>query len=117
MFVCGKARVRLIAVMILSITATFVAPAQADSITPIDLFPSDVLGYAAGLSGDGSTIIGYSGPNYSTSSGFRWTATNGLVGTSPGGASRSSALGVSYDGSVILGYSDLGYYVWTAADG
>tara|TARA_R110000868_G_scaffold29330_7_gene109031 strand:+ start:3847 stop:5793 length:1947 start_codon:yes stop_codon:yes gene_type:complete len=101
----------------LAVAGAAAAPAQADGITPIDLFPGDIFGYALGLSGDGSTIIGRSGPGYSNYSGFRWTTADGLVSASPGGTSWSSALGVSDDGTVILGSSDLGQFIWTAGGG
>lgn len=72
--------------------------------------------WASGISGEGSTVVGYRG------GAFRWTATEGMVnlGTLPGGQS-SIAWGVSYDGTTIAGESGssagLRAFRWTNSTG
>lgn len=72
--------------------------------------------WASGISGNGSTVVGYRG------GAFRWTATEGMVnlGTLPGGQS-STAWGVSYDGTTIAGESGssagLRAFRWTNSTG
>jgi probable HAF family extracellular repeat protein len=73
---------------------------------------------AAGVSADGSVVVGTSGSASGTQA-FRWTAGSGMVGLGylPGG-NFSSATAVSGDGSVVVGNG--GYaeaFRWTAGSG
>ena len=58
---------------------------------------------AAGVSADGSTVVGYGNAGLAGMRAFRWTAASGMVslGTLPG--MTSYAYGVSGDGSVVVG--------------
>ncbi len=98
-------------------------PAWADSFTPLgDLPGGTFLSSARAISGDGSTVVGWSQSGASGGNGeaFRWTASTGMVGLGdlPGSLFRSSAQGVSQDGSVVvgIGYSGPGEaFRWTAS--
>lgn len=72
---------------------------------------------AAGVSGDGATVVGTVG-NDARLEAFRWTPARGieLLGTLPG-AKNSRATTISADGRVILGTSDERAFRWTAAGG
>lgn len=63
-------------------------------------------GRAWGVSGDGSTIVGYGRSSNGLYNAFRWTSKSGVVGLGflPGGG-YSSASGASFDGSVVVGTS------------
>lgn len=66
--------------------------------------------YANAVSGDGSTIVGYTWVSGSATVPFRWTAKTGYqtLGTLGGTNSpNNSATAVSFDGSVIVGQSAL----------
>ena len=71
-----------------------------------DLAGGTVLSSAAGVSGDGSVVCGYSNSTAGDQA-FRWTAADGLVGLGdlPGGGSYSNARAVSADGTTIVGDS------------
>jgi len=75
--------------------------AQAASFTGLGFLPGGISSSAAGVSADGSVVVGSS-----DNQAFRWTQSDGLVGLGflPGGNS-SSAAGVSADGSVVVGES------------
>jgi probable HAF family extracellular repeat protein len=67
---------------------------------------------AAGVSADGSVVVGLSSSenapnNDALREALRWTAGSGMVGLGdlPGGNFHSDARGVSADGSVVVGYS------------
>ncbi|WP_288115343.1 autotransporter domain-containing protein [Novosphingobium sp.] len=63
--------------------------------------------FAADVSADGSTVVGFSkGGNGDNSQAIKWTRAGGMTGLGflPSGQS-SRALGVNADGSVIVGYS------------
>jgi probable HAF family extracellular repeat protein len=68
---------------------------------------------AAGISGDGSVVVGISINVFGdllSGEAFRWTQQTGMVGLGylPGGSfSTSSANGVSADGSVVVGISNI----------
>jgi probable HAF family extracellular repeat protein len=83
-------------------------------------------GIAAGVSGDGTVVVGHSG--FSSDSGviykaFRWTEASGMVGLGelPGGDFGNYAQGVSGDGSTVVGYSATSSsneaFLWTSAGG
>lgn len=88
-----------------------------------DASGNSVIGYAAGVSSDGSVVAG------TTSDGqieaFHWTARDGFValGDLPGGQFHSQAAAVSDDGSVVVGHSQnqfpvgVGAFYWTEASG
>jgi probable HAF family extracellular repeat protein len=66
---------------------------------------------ATGISGEGSTIVGYAGSyDANGNEAFRWTQASGLVGLGrlPGGNPFSEANDVSDDGAVIVGGSSSG---------
>lgn len=64
---------------------------------------------ANALSGDGSTVVGYSRSRSNASSfeAFVWTESSGMVGIGDllSGDPKSQAKGVSFDGSVVVGYA------------
>ena len=86
-----------------------------------DLPGGDSGGWAVGVSGDNSVIVGM-GISASGFEAFRWTSA-GMVGLGdlPGGSFESQAIGVSDDGSVIVGQSmsasGLEAFRWTSAGG
>jgi len=65
--------------------------------------PGGTISRAAGVSADGSTVVGYGNAGLAGIRAFRWTAASGMVslGTLPG--MTSYAYGVSGDGSVVVG--------------
>lgn len=78
-------------------------PAAAQSFVGLGIPPGENFNHATGLSGDGSTAVGFSGLGDEA---FRWTASEGLVdlGDFPGLA-HDVAAGVSYDGATIVGHA------------
>lgn len=83
---------------------------------------------AYAISGDGSTVVGWSNGTSEGGTGFqafRWTEATGMVGLGdlPGGAGlfRSIAFGVSDDGSVIVGSANFNAeanaFLWSQAGG
>lgn len=79
--------------------------------------------YPLGLSGDGSTVMGYRYLAGGTSQAFRWTSAGGVqnLGLLPGD-SHSHPNDVNFDGSVIVGNSENNNYEvhafrWTASTG
>ncbi len=79
--------------------------------------------YAAGVSDDGSVVVGRGWGTLGPEA-FRWTSSTGMVGLGAftgGSTTASSASGVSGDGSVIVGSSNgsLGYeaFRWTSSTG
>jgi probable HAF family extracellular repeat protein len=91
------------------------------SFQGLGFLPGDNFSSAAGVSADGSVVVGSSSDNLSSRA-FRWTAAGGMVdlGTLPG-AAGGQANDCSADGSVIVGStSSTGYgqaWRWTAASG
>ena len=80
----------------------------------------------AGISADGSVIVGSSTNSSGDKEAFRWTQSGGMVGLGDlsGGLFRSGATAVSGDGLVIVGWgttgttiADRGAFVWTTAGG
>lgn len=63
---------------------------------------------AEGISGDGSTVVGYSFVAGNLIEAFRWTEGGGMVGLGKLGSaqSESAALAVNRDGLVIAGQAD-----------
>ncbi|MHC4285818.1 MAG: PEP-CTERM sorting domain-containing protein [Planctomycetota bacterium] len=86
--------------------------------------PEGNLSTAAGISADGSVVVGYSRSSLGGQA-FRWTAAENMVGLHdlPGGKFYSTAYDVSSDGSVVVGFSGSGPAVdyeafrWTASNG
>ncbi|MFN8221581.1 MAG: hypothetical protein U0S12_15785 [Fimbriimonadales bacterium] len=87
-----------------------------------DLAGGSISSGAQAISGDGSTIVGFS----SVANGhqaFRWTATSGMVGLPApnNGEVPANAFDVSYDGSVVVGNASvagkLHAYRWTELGG
>lgn len=78
----------------------------------------------AGVSADGSTMVGIAGNATERCVAFRWTESDGIVnlGTLPGGYEVSHAEAISADGSVIAGSDAVDEYTleafrWTESDG
>jgi probable HAF family extracellular repeat protein len=67
--------------------------------------PGGVYGYAAGVSDDGSIVIGSSNKTSGDYEAFRWTSGGGMVGLGDlaGGAFESEARAISADGLTIVG--------------
>jgi len=74
-----------------------------DGLQDLGTMPGGTISHAAGVSADGSTVVGYGNSGLAGIRAFLWTAASGMVnlGTLPGLASR--AYGVSGDGSVVVG--------------
>ncbi len=79
--------------------------------------------FAAGVSDDGSMVVGQSNSTPTVMEAFRWTAEEGMVGLGflPGGNHDSVAWAVSGDATTIAGSSDTASGVeafrWTSAGG
>ncbi|WP_428387645.1 PEP-CTERM sorting domain-containing protein [Mucisphaera sp.] len=77
-----------------------------------DLPGGEEVSFAQGVSGDGQTVVGYSGATGLNGGnrveGFAWQQGTGMVGLGdlPGGTAFSRAYAASDDGSVIVGYSE-----------
>src|SRR5262249_36563592 len=89
-----------------------------------DLPGGRVFTLAEGISGEGSTIVGFAGSyDSSGNEAFRWDQTSGMVGLGflPNKAANSEAISVTPDGSVIVGLSgdndNAAAFVWDAAHG
>jgi probable HAF family extracellular repeat protein len=67
--------------------------------------------YANGISGDGTTVVGYGWINANTTHAFRWTPTEGYEVIGAGTDSR--ALAVSFDGAVVVGQANFRAFRWT----
>src|SRR5688572_643065 len=57
--------------------------------------------YVNGISGDGSTVVGYGWVNGASTHAYRWTAVRGYEVIGAGTDSRAYA--ASFDGSVVVG--------------
>jgi len=100
---------------------------QSGSLNLGDLPDKTVASEAAGISGDGSTVVGRGNvPKDLAAMGaeaFRWTSSTGIVGLGdlPGGKFTSFAAATSTDGSVIVGGSNSEFgseaFRWTSATG
>ncbi len=99
--------------LVLSLITT-AAPAHAASFQVLATLPGD--GYsvpAGGISGDGSTVVGYSRTaDYSgTNHAWKWTAATGTFQIT----AFQVADGVSYDGSAIIGNTGTSGYLLSSA--
>jgi probable HAF family extracellular repeat protein len=103
--------------------STAVAPAAA---TPMKLsglgkLPGGSSGAAKGISGDGSTIVGWATNSASNNEAFRGSPAAGITGLGDlsGGSFTSWANAVSQNGSVVVGYSSSASgteaFRWTSA--
>jgi probable HAF family extracellular repeat protein len=110
------------------VLATASSAYAAASVTMLGYLPGDNGSGAAGVSADGSVIVGYSSlqpyVGSATHQAFRWTSNSGMValGHLPGD-NASQACGVSADGLVVVGSSE-GFtldahqaFRWTASSG
>jgi probable HAF family extracellular repeat protein len=96
----------------------------ADEFTPLDdLAGGGFASYPAGVSDDGTVVVGRS-IGASGYEAFRWTQAGGMVGLGdlPGGLFESLAYGVSGDGAVVVGRgrnasSQFEAFRWTQAGG
>jgi probable HAF family extracellular repeat protein len=89
-------------------TAVAAEPAARMKITRLGKLPGSTLTPAAlAISGDASTIVGFSNNSASNNEAFRGT-TSGITGLGDlaGGSFSSQALAVSADGSVVVGYGN-----------
>lgn len=109
--------------MLIAILAPLALASDPPSFTGVgDLSGGTVLSSAAGVSGDGSVVCGYSNSTTGDQA-FRWTAAGGLqgLGNLPGGGTLSNARAISADGTTIVGDSLSGNggeaFRWTAALG
>jgi probable HAF family extracellular repeat protein len=80
--------------------------------------PGWIASQAVGVSGDGSTVVGYSNEASGASRAFRWTAAGGLQELGTFGEAQAA----SFDGSTIVGQAwdvstGLGAFRWRAATG
>ena len=83
----------------------------ASTITPIPVLAGKVLSSAAGVSGDGQTVVGTATDiNGVNGEAYRWTASEGAMGLGflPGG-STSVGRAISKDGSTIVGDATSSY--------
>jgi probable HAF family extracellular repeat protein len=114
------------------ILASHAAIAQKPSFRGIGQMPTATFGtYSVGVSGDGSTIMGYgwvcaAGQKTCTSSGsvraFRWTVASGYqIIDGIGNSDYYGAGAISFDGSVVVGEhaieNKFDAFRWTAATG
>jgi probable HAF family extracellular repeat protein len=90
----------------------------------IGTLPGHDSSVAAGVSSDGTVIVGYSynQDGSGTTHAFRWTASGGMVDLGvPPTYQTTNATGCSADGSVVVGQSQgfghIDAFKWTAADG
>lgn len=96
------------------------AIADSPSFMGLEHLPGASASYAGGLSGDGSTVVGFE--SLENGEAYRWTQADGMLGLGyMTGGSHSHASAVSADGSVVVGNgdSDLGMqpFRWTQAGG
>jgi probable HAF family extracellular repeat protein len=88
-----------------------------EGLQDLGTMPGGAISHAAGVSADGSTVVGYGNAGLAGIRAFRWTNAGGMVnlGTLPGMASR--AYGVSGDGAVVVGVlmSPDRAMMWTAS--
>jgi probable HAF family extracellular repeat protein len=104
----------------LGLSIAGVLPACAQTFTGLGFLPGQNESRAMAVSGDGSVVVGYSGPPvqpFYTARAFRWTRAGGLqeIGALPP-AAWSEAEGVSADGSVVVGWSGTAFR-WTSREG
>ncbi|MFL5329890.1 MAG: FG-GAP-like repeat-containing protein [Gemmataceae bacterium] len=93
------------------------------SFQPLGNLPGGSGAKPFGISGDGTTVVGYGGSSLGEQA-WRWTASDGMAGLGdlPGGDFESKSFGTSADGSVIVGNGrpQSNYYQafrWTNANG
>lgn len=122
---------RVLTVLVLAVSSLAVfAPARASaavvaSFQGLGPMPGDFGGgtFVNGLSGDGSTVVGYTWINSTSTRPFRWTAAGGYqdLGNLGLDTSNGQAYDASFDGSVVVGQSStasgLSAFRWTAAGG
>jgi len=105
------------------LTAAALAPsANAASFTGLGDLAGDLFGSGAlGVSGDGSTVVGFGtdgNGGFGGKSGFVWTAGGGMVSL---GANSRQANDASLDGSVVVGAGRVGIgseaFRWTSGGG
>lgn len=109
---------RLVPVVLLELLASGAGEAQTTFYGLGDLPGLGIESVGYGVSGDGSTVTGWS-RSANGHEAIRWTAAEGLVGLGdlPGGGFSSDAYAASFDGSTIVGSSLSGpsseAFVWT----
>lgn len=114
------ARHTLLCVLVTTALWVVVLPAQTASVASFrGLGPMPGASpngtYASGISGDGSTVVGYGWVNGAITHAFRWTASDGYEVIGAGSDSR--ALAASFDGSVVVGQANLRAFRWSRDTG
>lgn len=82
-------------------------------LPPGGLILDESTGSAWGLSGDGSTVVGFAWLDPGRANASAWTAAGGMVilgGQTPGYDSRANS--ANNDGSVVVGWSSTGFGEW-----
>jgi probable HAF family extracellular repeat protein len=75
-----------------------------EGLQDLGTMPGGTSSHAAGVSADGSTVVGYGGTSGFTGvRAFRWTSAGGMVGLGAPSGMASRAYGVSGDGTVVVG--------------
>lgn len=96
-------------------TLPFIFSQQLGMVMLGDLIGGTLSGASKGVSGDGSTVVGWS-IGQAGREAFRWTEQEGMVGLGsvPGGffgEESSQANAISADGKVVVGYSSTASYI------
>src|SRR5687768_508141 len=103
--------IRFVGLTVFAIAALFLPNAVNAADASFEALPGLVT--PAGISADGSTVIG-NALVAGTGRAFRWTSADGLQVF---GGSNSFAYGVSGDGSTIVGQAGSSAFSWTSAGG
>lgn len=91
--------------MAVALLLAFAGPVGAAGLTNVGLFPGGGYNYAAAVSSDGSTVVGYADDGTGNGVAYRWTSSGGLSSLGTLGGIFSQASDVSADGSAITGNS------------
>jgi len=78
-------------------------PSLAQRLIWLGTLPGSDQSWAAGVSADGSVVVGYAQNAAGQTRAFRWTASGGMQDLGTLGGNWSAAWGVSADGSVVVG--------------
>ncbi len=103
-------------------TEAFLYDRNSSILTGLGIPLGEIQSGARAISGDGSTVIGYTYDGGFMSTGFYWTAGTGMVSLGrPAGFINSDAFNVTYDGSEIYGSGSDGVDIfslhWTLGTG
>ena len=97
-------------------------PSLAQRLIWLGTLPGSDQSWAAGVSADGSVVVGWAQNAAGWPRAFRWTASDGMEDLGTLGGNESYAFGVSANGAVVVGSAQdaAGYYRafrWTASEG